>query len=229
MGSSMFRSVLRMTFGAFLVMAIAAPAAAADKVKGEFAIEGAGTATCLAFSAAKKARSAAKPESAETAKLRAEIDSYARFIGWVEGYLTATNRYVNDTYDIAPWQTAELYGVIIDQYCEKNPQDRLFTVVQKLVISLTPDRIKEPSEKVGLGAQGKVFPVYTEVIRRAQAELKKKGLYHGEVNGTYDDTTAKAVVDYQASVSVNKTGLPDALTLWLLFSPPIVAKTPAAK
>jgi hypothetical protein len=229
MGRSMFRSVLPMMFGAFLVTAIATPAASADKVKGEFAIEGAGTATCLAFTAARKARSAVKPDSAEDAKLRAEADSYSRFIGWVEGYLTATNRYVDDTYDISPWQNAEVYGVILGQYCEKNPQDRLFTAVQKLVIALTPDRIKAPSEKVGVSANGRVFPVYTEVIRRAQAALKKQGLYHGEVNGTYDENTAKAVVGYQAFVNVNQTGLPDALTLWLLFSPPIAFKAPGAK
>ncbi len=151
--------------------------------------------------------------------LLSNVDSYARFIGWVEGYLTATNRYLPDTFDVAPWQTAELYGVIIGDHCEKNPEERLYTVVMKMVTTLSDDRMKAPSEQVGLSIKGRGFTLYTEVIRRTQDALKKQGLYRGEVNGVWDPGTQKGVASYQAVVGLQDTGLPDPLTLWLLFSP----------
>ena len=179
---------------------------------GRFAIEGAGLATCAAFTQARQARS---PDD----KNAAAVDSYARFIGWVEGYLTGVNRYLGDTFDIAPWQSAELYGVIIGEHCEKNPNDRLFEVVQKMVITLTNDRLRAPSDMVNLKFKDRGVAIYTEVIRHAQDELKKQGLYRGEVNGQWDEATQKGVAFYQAAVGLQDTGLPDPLTLWLLFSP----------
>ena len=40
--------------------------------------------------------------------------------------------------------------MIIGEHCEKNPNDRLFEVVQKMVITLTNDRLKQPSDMVTL-------------------------------------------------------------------------------
>jgi hypothetical protein len=184
----------------------------AATTQGRFAIEGAGLATCKAFTEARAQRS---PDD----KNAAAVDSYARFIGWVEGYLTGVNRYLGDTFDIAPWQTPELYGVIIGEHCEKNPNDRLFEVVQKMVVTLTNDRMKAPSDMVTLKFKDRNVSIYTEVVRRAQDELKKQNLYRGEVNGQWDEATQKSVAFYQAAVGLQDTGLPDPLTLWLLFSP----------
>src|SRR5678815_1571286 len=99
-------------------MAFASPGAHADSPDGKFAIEGAGYATCAAFTEARNARSEAAPNKPS--------DAYARFIGWIEGYLTAANRYTPDTFDLTPWQTAEVYGVIVGSYCEKHADTRLF-------------------------------------------------------------------------------------------------------
>ena len=184
----------------------------AATTNGRFAIEGAGLATCAAFTEARKARKAEDQS-------QSGLDSYARFIGWVEGYMTGVNRYLGDTFDIAPWQGPELYGVIIGEHCEKNPNDRLFEVVQKMVITLTDGRLVQPSDMVTVASKGKGYPIYTEIIRRAQDELKKQGLYRGDITGQYDDATSKSMAFYQAAVGLQDTGLPDPLTLWLLFSP----------
>jgi hypothetical protein len=208
MVSTSFRAAVSVVF--ISGFAIAGVHAATDQ--GRFAIEGAGLATCKAFTDARSQRS---PDD----KNAAAVDSYARFIGWVEGYLTGVNRYLGDTFDIAPWQTAELYGVIIGEHCDKNPNDRLFEVVQKMVVTLTNDRMKTPSDMVNLKFKDRGVSLYTEVIRRAQDELKKQGLYRGEVNGQWDEDTQKGVAFYQAAVGLQDTGLPDPLTLWLLFSP----------
>lgn len=218
----MYKAILLSAVCALLAVPVALDATRAATGTGEFAIEGAGFATCAAFTAARKARGELKTEmKGEKADpdLLSSVDSYARFIGWVEGYLTATNRYMPDTFDVAPWQTAELYGVIIGDHCDKNPEERLYTVVMKMVTTLSDDRMKAPSEQVGLSIKGRGFTLYTEVIRRTQDALKKQGLYRGEITGVWDPGTQKGVASYQAVVGLQDTGLPDPLTLWLLFSP----------
>jgi hypothetical protein len=219
----MYKAILFSALCAVLTVPFALNATRAATAKGEFAVEGAGFATCSAFTAARKARGEFRTQAASKAAAEAEavagVDSYARFIGWIEGYLTATNRYMDDTFDVAPWQTAELYGVIIGDHCEKNPDERLYTVVMKMVTTLSDDRMKLPSEQVGLSIKGRGFTLYTEVIRRTQDALKKQSLYRGEVTGVWDQPTQLAVASYQAVVGLQDTGLPDPLTLWLLFSP----------
>lgn len=214
----MYRAILLSAVCALLAVPVALDATRAATGTGEFAVEGAGLATCSAFTAARQARSAMKQDKSDADTVTG-VDSYARFIGWVEGYLTATNRYMPDTFDVAPWQTPELYGVIIGEHCEKNPDERLYSVVMKIVTTLSDDRMKAPSEQVGLSIKGRGFTVYTEVIRRTQDALKKQNLYRGEVNGIWDASTQKSVASYQAVVGLQDTGLPDPLTLWLLFSP----------
>lgn len=200
-----------------VISAFAVAGVRAATSNGRFAIEGAGLATCAAFTEARKARLEARV--GDESKAQAGLDSYARFIGWVEGYLTGVNRYLGDTFDIAPWQSAELYGVIIGDHCEKNPNDRLFEVAQKMVITLTDARLTKPSDMVTVAAKGKGYSIYTEIVRRAQDELKKQGLYRGDINGQYDEATTQSMAFYQAAVGLQDTGLPDPLTLWLLFSP----------
>jgi hypothetical protein len=229
----MYKAILFSALCAILTVPLALNATRAATPTGEFAIEGAGFATCSAFIAARKARTELRAEKAD-ADAMAGVDSYARFIGWIEGYLTATNRYMADTFDVAPWQTPELYGVIVSDHCEKNPEERLYSVVMKMVTTMADDRMKAPSEQVGLSIKGRGFTLYTEVIRRTQDALKKQGLYRGEVNGTWDTDTQKGVAGYQAVVGLQDTGLPDPLTLWLLFSPAktqadAIAATAAAK
>ena len=220
----MFSSFFRSALCALIAVPLAVTIASAETPQGQFAIEGAGLATCTAFVEARKGRTEARTK-AEIAKSQldetnlAGVDAYARFIGWVEGYLTATNRYVGDTYDMAPWQTPELYGVIIGEYCEKHLDERLFSVIQKIVISLTPDRLKEPSEMVTLRVRNRGFVMYTEVIRRTQDALKKQNLFQGEATGRWDQATQLSIANYQAAVGLQDTGMPDPLTLWLLFSP----------
>jgi hypothetical protein len=214
----MYRSTLRAAlFATVLSVGLASPVSA-ETPTGEYAIEGAGIASCSAYVEAKKAKS----------------EAYPRFIGWLEGYLTAANRFSADTYDLTPWHSAELLGVVVEGHCEKNPQDRLFNIAQRLVISLTPDRMTQRSEMVRLTGrnskgQERVVVVYTEVLRRAQDALKKQELYPGPVDGQYTPVLQRAFVNYQAAVGLDDTGLPDPLTLWLLFSPARTVATSSAR
>ena len=218
----MYKAILFSAVCAVLAVPLALQATRAATPQGQFAVEGAGLATCSAFVAARKSRGEFRSQvgaGAPDMETASGVDTYARFIGWVEGYLTATNRYAADTFDVAPWQTAELYGVIINDHCEKNPDERLYTVVMKMVTTLSDTRMKTPSEQVSLSVKGRGFTLYTEVVRRIKDALKQQGLYRGQVNETWDQDTQLAVAGYQAVVGLQDTGLPDPLTLWLLFSP----------
>ena len=236
----MYKAILCGAFCA-LVVPVAVDVTRAATSNGQFAIEGAGVATCSAFVAARKTRTDALPQRVPGAEAEAKaksqpdadvqsgLDAYARFIGWVEGYLTGVNNYVGDTYDVAPWQSPELYGVIIGEHCEKNPDERLFSVVQKIAITLSETRLKQPSPSVRLESKGRTFILYEEVLRRTQEALKKQNLYPGVVNGQWNEATQHALAGYQALVGLEDTGLPDQLTLWLLFSPQVSQAEAAAK
>jgi hypothetical protein len=197
---------MMLRFGAALCAAVLSTLLAsptyASTSDGKFAVKGGGLASCAAFVEARKARS----------------DAYSRFIGWVEGYVSAANRYEADTFDLAPYETAEIYGTIIGGHCAKNPEDHVFAVVQKLVVSLSKDRLRAPSDMLRVRGKDKVHVVAVEVVRRAQTALRKQNLYRGEITGAYDKPTQDSIGNFQAAVGVPVTGMPDPLTLWLLFS-----------
>ena len=214
----MYNSTLRAGLCALLLTTAAAPAVQADTPQGEYAIDGAGLALCPAF---KEAR-ASKPEA------------YGRFIGWLEGYLTAANRFTPGTYDLTPWHTADVLGLVVDGHCDKNPNDRLFVIAQKLVASLMPDRLQQRSELLRLKARDakgaeRTVAIYSDVLRRAQDALAKQKLYQGPVDGQYNQDVQRSFANFQAAVGIDDTGLPDPLTLWLLFSPAqsVAANSPA--
>lgn len=172
--------------------------------QGEFAVEGAGLAKCAAFLEARASRS----------------DAYSRFIGYVEGYMTAANRYSPETFDLSPYQTGELFGMIIENHCKSNPDDQLYYIVQSLAAQLVNDRLINRSGMMRIdGSESGPVAVYEEVVRRMQQRLAEEGLYGGEADGQFDEELQRSIENYQAAVGIQPSGLPDTLTLWILFSP----------
>src|SRR5690606_16506020 len=75
----------------------------------QFALEESGRATCAMYARAR----AGSPQAT------------ARYIGFIEGYLTAANRYEPNTFDLTPWHTPEAFALILDEHCAKNPDEAL--------------------------------------------------------------------------------------------------------
>src|SRR3546814_13851448 len=72
-------------------------AARAGTQSGVGAVEDAGRALCPVF-----------------VKARAEkSEAYARYVGFIEGYLTAANRYEPNTFDLTPWHNANAFALIL--------------------------------------------------------------------------------------------------------------------
>lgn len=188
---------------AILIVAGDAGAAAAGTTDGKFAVEGIGRANCEALL---KARADKAP-------------AYAGYIGYIEGYLTAANRYEPDTFDLTPWQNSQAFALILTGHCTKNPKDTLVAVAQKIVVTMRPRRLTQYSDLVLVGDDKTRRRVYKSVLVDAQSALSKKGLYTGPSDGRYSPRVKQAFEAFQKTNNLQPTGVPDTATLWLLLNP----------
>ena len=175
---------------AFLVSATSSMAADVD---GRYAVEGPGTQRCSAFSAL-------APTSQE----------YAITAGYISGYLGASNALTSETYDLTPWQTLELSMIQIRQFCDSNPQASVAAGLAQYTAFLMPERIVEVEEKTSLQVGDQVVVQYQSVVERIRAALNEKGF------GS-DGEPLDGLKDFQLSIGVEATGLPDQITLTQLF------------
>lgn len=198
------KSRLKAVVAAALLAVTVNPATGtASTSQGVFAVEESGRMPCPAFIAARAAKNA----------------NYDRAIGFVEGYLSAANRYEPNTFDLSPWQNAAAFGMILEAHCKKQGSDTLGMAIQRLVGALQPLRLAEPSKLIEVGdGQHKVI-LYEMILKRAQSALAQRGIYRGTATGLYDQPTKLAFASFQKSVSLDQTGLPDPATLWMLLNP----------
>lgn len=175
-------------------------AAAADN-SGNFAVRGAGLVTCELYQRERQAQSAA----------------YLVTAAWVDGYITATNQHMADTYDVASFESTELLAEVLAAHCADHPQDRVFPVVNNLLEKLYQDRLRKRSHKQAVTADGRSVELYEETIRRVQRALAQRNFYQGPVSGRFNQDTRAAVQAFQRSVNFRDTGFPDQVTLWRLL------------
>jgi len=205
------RRCLRL-FALLAVVVQTAPALAAS-AKGEFGVKGLGADSCAAFVEAS----------------RQKAPSVGEFGGWVEGYITAVNRYRPDTFDIAPWQSTGLLLGLIHAHCQQNPDHRLFDVVHQLQVLLAEDRLTARSEITEASNGKDRVRIYAEVLKRAQQALIDRGLLQGTADGVFGPKTRTAFEALQKKVGLPVTGLPDQETLFELLLRPRLAGTSASK
>ncbi len=137
--------------------------------------------------------------------------------GWIEGFLTAHNKHADDTYDITSFESLELLLSVMDNHCKSNPNDRLYSVINSIVIKFNPDRLRQESQKVKIGEGERKTALYRETIRRIQTKLAGLGLYKGDVDGRFTDETRSALIAFQSDIDFETTGFPDQTTLWRLL------------
>ena len=180
-----------------------ASAADASTKDGQFAVEEGGRVSCPTFTKASATKN----------------DAFHRYVGFVEGYLTAANRYEPNTFDLTPWHTPAALALILDTHCKKNPKDNLAMAAQRLVIAMAPVRLATYSNLVAVGEADKKTYVYSTILKRAQSELARRGLFRGEANGQYTPETRTALSQFQTLAKLDPTGIPDTATLWVLLNP----------
>tara|TARA_R110001599_G_scaffold353742_2_gene596080 strand:- start:68788 stop:69378 length:591 start_codon:yes stop_codon:yes gene_type:complete len=182
------------------IWAIAPFFALAGDETGAFAIKGAGAATC-----------------SKVIKSIDERDNISlAYGGWLEGYLTASNLHLKETFDLAPWQSTYLLLKVVESICTKKPDMNLQQAANKLIGELVNQRLVTGGKFVQIG-DGATYVFQEEVIIRMKQALKDKGFYSGELNAQYDDATKAAVASFQKSIHDEETGLPGQKTLLYLF------------
>lgn len=189
---------------AFAAASLATVSHAAEPNENSFAVEGAGRLTCAAFTAARQDKSSAE---------------YQRMIGFMEGFLSAANRYEPNTFDLTPWHNATALDMILNSHCTEHTQDTLVSVVQRMVTGLRPIRVAQFSPLVEVGDDKHHAIVYETILRRAQAALKVRGLYKGPEDGKFSAEMREALIAFQQKSSLAPTGVPDPATLWTLLNP----------
>ena len=176
-------------------------AGAAD-LNGRFSIRGAGSISCQTYLAERKASS----------------QLYHIVAGWIDGYITARNQFVSDTYDTTSFESMELITALAAEYCKKAPETNLFAVVTSFMEVFATNRLTAPSDKVTVTEGERSKELYAELLKRLQQKLSDLGHYAGEIDGTFDEPTKTALGKFQSSIEFKPTGFPDQLTLWRLFT-----------
>ena len=184
---------------------ILAPPASAAGPDGRHAIRGAGLLNCSNF----------------VEEREKESPAYLMIGGWIDGYVTGINQFRDNTYDITSYESTELIARIIENHCKKNPDDRLFTVLNSLFTRNAADRIQESIVPTIVKVGDRTTHLYEPTIRRIQNELRKRRLYSDDADGMYDDGVAAAMAEFQKEIDFEPTGFPDQATLWFLLNSPV--------
>lgn len=139
------------------------------------------------------------------------------YAGWIDGYITASNLYVRDTYDVLPWQGSAVVFSSLGKFCRQNPELAFHRAVIAMVRTLHRQRVVAESAVVEIPVGDKSFRLYAHTLRRTQEKLAELGHYSVTPTGTYDRDTKWALEAYQRSKSLPVTGVPDQPTLTALF------------
>jgi len=170
----------------------------------QFAVEGAGRLECAAYMEARKDKGSAE---------------FQRLMGFVEGYLSAANRYEPNTFDLSPWHNAMAFDIIIENFCKDHGKVTLVSVVQQMVIGFRTIRIAKFSPMIEVGEGKYRAVVYEAVLRRSQQALKIHGFYTGGEDGRFSKQLSDSFSRFQKSKGLEATGVPDPATLWMLLNP----------
>ena len=169
--------------------------------KGQFAVKGIGNTSCSTY----------------VTEVSKETPNSFLYAGWLNGYLTAQNQQLNDTFDLISWETVNTLGNYLVSYCKKNPKQSFYMATSSMLGGLYEHRISSFSPALTVKSDNGSVRVYKSIIQEIQRVLAKKGLYKGDVNGQYNKQTLKAVKAYQKKMGLTVSGLPDQATLFKLL------------
>jgi hypothetical protein len=145
--------------------------------------------------------------------------AYGETMAWLTGFISAYNYLRPDTYDVAPWQSVELLSSVLAAHCAKNPKESFFHATDKLLNSISEDRLRANSEIVTISIGERKLNMYKDIIFRIQSALKDRGYLKVRwPTAEYDNSTIAAMKAFQSGNKLEATGVPDQRTLSLLFS-----------
>jgi len=185
----------------FGLAAIVGQAQAADG-SGRFGIKGVGGAPCETYLQA----------------FEKKDQGYLMYLGWLGGYISATNQHLADTFDVAPWQSMGLVSMAVANVCRQNPKASFLEAVQRVLQGIYPARLAQASPMTQAKTDKATIQIYEAVLKQAQEKLKALGYYKGKADGKYGPGTRKALEAFQKDNKLQPTGLPDQATLLALMN-----------
>lgn len=194
---------LSCSFAVGLMMATINPAFAATE-DGTFAARGPGASSCAAI-----VEQLEGPQRDMTA---------LQLSSWISGYLSHANRATPGIYDVMPIQ--DIFGVstVVARLCESNPNLLLEPIIARLVKMMEPAKQTAESELLTISADGREVLIRQAVMTAAQRELITRDyLREGESDGAFGPRTRNAFAAFQTDAGLPETGIPDAITLFVLL------------
>jgi hypothetical protein len=187
-------------FCTMMLLSVVSPLWALDK-NGKFAIKGVGNVSCEQF--------VQIIENNDPQKFL--------FAGWLNGYITAHNQHLKDTFDIVSWEDVETLGTYVKGHCAKNPKISFFQATTQLLNEMNNERIVEyvGAENMALGDQSQ--KTYVQVVKRVQSALKEKGYYKGAEDGIVSEKLNTALNKFRQEHKLPAANYLDQMTLHTLF------------
>ncbi|MGE0151570.1 MAG: peptidoglycan-binding protein [Reyranellaceae bacterium] len=193
---------------AAVVLGGAGPALAVD-AKGSYSVRGIGSQSC------------------ETAVASAEKDANAAasLASWMLGYLSAANRYEQETFDLVPVTDARAMASVLVALCRKAPKSPVENVLVEMLRAMARARLRADSPLVETKSGNAAATVRQEVLLSMQQRLNQRGLLKAKADGTYGPQTEAAFKEYQKAEKLPVTGVADAATVLRM----LVEQAPAAQ
>lgn len=188
----------------FIIISLSIPIANAADENGKFAVRNAGMVSCKVFN----------DESEKQKKSK----TYTMYIGWIDGYISAANQFTNNTFDLVPWGNTPFYALLIAKHCKKYPKEPFYVAVNKFVGSQVKTRLTKESVFVKLRNGKNETHIYKDVLKVVQQILKDENFYRGAIDGEYGPGTKAAFEKFQKANKLAISGLPDQLTLYMLYT-----------
>lgn len=170
-------------------------------IENRFMAKGAGLASCDRFLNATELKN----------------NEYYNYGGWIEGFITAFNQLRPETFDVAPWQSADYLIAVVAEYCKKNENASFYQATAYVVKALDSQRLKNHTPLLTIRVGDKSMLIHEEILVSTQKTLFEAGLYDKKSYGTFDKETEIALKKYQQKNLIKQSGLPDHATLVKLF------------
>lgn len=138
----------------------------------------------------------------------------ATFGGWIDGFITATNHYHPNVFDVAPWQSSDVLAYALSGYCRTNKDVPFHEAMLSLRNQLVPQSLTSASPAIVAQRQGKAVVIYAAVLQQVREKLVALGkLSKMPSEPGFDAATSQALVDFQKERGLAETGLPDHVVL----------------
>jgi hypothetical protein len=140
-----------------------------------------------------------------------------RLVAWISGYLSHANRTHAAAYDVMPIQSIDGIATTVARLCDANQESPVEAVVHSVMTLLEPLALEQPeAPQEARNSEATVF-IRPSVLASLQERLIARELLPaGSADGAFGPQTSRALTAFQEELGIERTGLPDAWTIFLL-------------